>query len=258
MTDDYQFPQVDRKSFKPIYVQVAEMILEYAQHLGLNPGDALPSENQLLAHLDVSRNSIRQAVDRLVQMDFAIKRRGQGTFIKSWKRDIRLDFTQGFEGSLYKRGIQADNELVALTDNPGRLLWAQALTPILDDPITFIRRVKKVDGKPIALEDRLLPSYIIKRYTHTELAQENLNPNLLQRFPDTQVETFRYHFEASPLTSDEAPCLGCQPGTVLLQRLGEYFNPAGDRIMLGRHIFASNTYNVSYEFAYKDGHWGLT
>ena len=99
------------------------MIIEYSEKMRLKPGDALPSENQLLAMLDVSRNSIRQAVDRLVKMDFAIKRRGQGTFLKVRAQSINLDIQHGFEGTLHKLGIETENFLVTLHTYKNNNKW---------------------------------------------------------------------------------------------------------------------------------------
>ena len=82
MNTEYIFPEMDKNSYKPIYIQISDIIIDYAKKTGLKGGDLLPSENELLSRYNVSRNSIRLAVDRLVQMNFAVKQRGKGTFIK--------------------------------------------------------------------------------------------------------------------------------------------------------------------------------
>ena len=65
--------KLDRNSYKPLYVQLSEIILNYINDSHLEHGDILPSENQLLSQFDVSRNTIRLAVDRLVKMGVAKK-----------------------------------------------------------------------------------------------------------------------------------------------------------------------------------------
>jgi GntR family transcriptional regulator len=258
MTDNYQFPPIDRDSYKPIYIQVADMLIDYVDKLQLKPGDALPSENELLAMLDVSRNSIRQAVDRLVKMDFAIKRRGQGTFLKVREQSINLDVQHGFEGTLHKLGIETENILVKLSSPAPSMPWTKGLNAIVGEKNVHIRRVKKIQETIVALEDRILPDYIVDRYSHEELERTNVNPCLLDRYPDTLCDRFKYIFTAAPTLPDEAECLGIEPGTVLLQRIGEYFNRAGECFMHGRLVFVSNRFQVSYEFLNKDTHWQLS
>ncbi len=258
MTDGYRFPAINRNSYKPIYIQVADMIIEYSEKMKLKPGDALPSENQLLAMLDVSRNSIRQAVDRLVKIDFAIKRRGQGTFIKVREQSINLDIQHGFEGTLHKLGIETENILISLHEYKNNIQWTNGLNLISENKKLHIRRIKKIQSEVAALEDRIIPEYIVNRYTEKEIHTENVHPNLLERYPDTACAKFKYIFTASPILPDEAECLGLKPGTVLLQRIGEYFNRADECFMHGRLVFASNSFQVSYEFLNKGTYWRLS
>ncbi len=158
MNAEYQFPEVDRESFKPLYIQLSEMILEYAHAMQLQPGDLLPSENQLLAKLDVSRNSIRQAMDRLVKMDFVVKRRGQGAFVKEKKPcSLRQDLDLAFEESLRKQGLDVSNELIAKQRVQKLLAWTEGLPPISETPLLLVQRLKRSEGKIIVLEERLLP-----------------------------------------------------------------------------------------------------
>jgi DNA-binding transcriptional regulator YhcF (GntR family) len=65
--------ELDRQNYKPLYIQLSEILIDYANAHQLENGDALPSENELLAQFSVSRNTIRLAVDRLVQVGVAKK-----------------------------------------------------------------------------------------------------------------------------------------------------------------------------------------
>ena len=113
MKNEPNFQSIDRNSYKPLYIQVSEMLIDYATNADLKHGDLLPSENELLSRLDVSRNTIRLAVERLVKMDFVTKIRGQGTFLKEKKKhSVNLDMTQGFEASLNRLGIKVENKLI--------------------------------------------------------------------------------------------------------------------------------------------------
>ena len=234
------------------------MIIEYAKHLDLKPGDALPSENRLLSMLDVSRNSVRQAVDRLVKMDFAVKYRGQGTFIKKREHSINLDLTQGFEGTLYKLGIEVENRIVEKKIIDKGVDWINGLEMVKSDKPMLVRRIKLSGGKVLALEDRILPRRVVERYSENELDKENINPNLLEKYPDTDAIKMKYYFISKPLTQEEADILKMKRGASFLQRIGEYYNSAGDCFMVGRHIFVAAQIHVSYEFEKIADSWRLT
>ncbi len=51
--------ELDRHSYKPLYIQLSEILIDYANSHHLENGDALPSENELLSQFSVSRNTIR-------------------------------------------------------------------------------------------------------------------------------------------------------------------------------------------------------
>ena len=234
------------------------MIIEYANHMNLGPGDALPSENKLLAMLEVSRNTIRLAMERLSKMDYAVKVRGQGTFIKKKDRSVNLDFKQGFEGALNLLGIKVENQLVEkrILDKP--LEFISGMEAVQSEPTVLIRRLKMSSGKILALEDRILPEHILARYTEQEIENENINPNLLEKFPDTETKKMKYYFVSKELSPEEAKILNFAEGTPLLQRIGEYHNSAGECFMTGRHIFVDTKIHVSYEYEKNKDSWNLT
>jgi DNA-binding GntR family transcriptional regulator len=259
MKEKHSFSQVDRSSYKPIYIQVSEMIIGYAKHLDLKPGEALPSENNLLSMLDVSRNTVRQAVDRLVKMNFAIKIQGQGTFIKKKKdHSINLDLTQGFEGTLNKLGIEVENRLIEKRILKNNVDWVEGLVSVNSEENMLIRRIKISSGTILALEDRILPVHVVERYSKEELENENINPNLLEKYPDTYAKHMKYYFVSSPLSIEEADLLKIKNETSFMQRIGEYYNSEGECFMTGRHIFISKNVNVSYEYERRSDHWRLT
>jgi len=259
MKNEYKFQQIDRNSYKPLYIQVSEMIIDYVRALGLKHDDILPSENELLSKLDVSRNTIRLAVERLVNMDFAIKVRGQGTFIKEKKdRSINLDLTQGFEGTLNKLGIKVENRLIEKRILESNVDWIEGLAAVKSEDKMLIRRIKKSSGIILALEDRILPAHVVERYSKAELENENINPNLLEKYPDTYTKHMKYYFVSMPLTLEETDLLKIKKKSSLLQRVGEYYNSKGECFMIGRHIFVSKKINVSYEYERTADHWRLT
>ncbi|MBG0776402.1 MAG: GntR family transcriptional regulator [Desulfovibrionaceae bacterium] len=257
MLKNYRFPPVDRDGFKPIYVQVAEMIAEYARHLGLRPGDALPSENQLLAMLDVSRNSIRQAVDRLVQMNFAVKRQGQGTFLKQSEQSIQQDLDHGFEMTLRELGITITNKLLTRERVVRPPDWTHYFQPINDSDTILIQRAKIARGEFLSLEERILPGSVVARYSEEELNSENICPTLMDRYPDTAVVRIKYRFSTKPLPDELAGEFGQERGALFLARSGEYYNQAQECIMHGRHIFISKLFSVSYMFSRGEHSWSV-
>lgn len=55
------------------------------------PGEKIPSENELSEILNVSRVTIREALQALVALDLLEKRRGEGTFVKEFSGEAYIN-----------------------------------------------------------------------------------------------------------------------------------------------------------------------
>lgn len=74
-----------------LYQAVQEEIKKYILSNGLGPGDPLPSEGELANQLDISRNSVREAVKSLEALGILEARAGSGLFVRNFTFDSILD-----------------------------------------------------------------------------------------------------------------------------------------------------------------------
>ncbi len=87
----------------PVYYQIKQTIKNWIINKEFNPGDKIPSENELAKRFDVSRLTVRQAIGQLVQEGFLVSKRGYGSFVTNNERLIdsfSLEFT-GFMDDLF-------------------------------------------------------------------------------------------------------------------------------------------------------------
>ncbi|WP_419660034.1 transcriptional regulator, GntR family [Desulfosarcina variabilis str. Montpellier] len=80
---------------KPINRQrISDQVLDQLRRLILNgelkPGQKVMTERDLADALNVSRNSIREAINKLVAMGFMEQRQGQGTFVCSVDDAVKI------------------------------------------------------------------------------------------------------------------------------------------------------------------------
>lgn len=74
--------QVDFKSGKPVYLQLADQIRYAAASGGLRPGDPLPSIRPLAEELRVNRNTVAKAYAELESQGVIETLPGKGCFLK--------------------------------------------------------------------------------------------------------------------------------------------------------------------------------
>lgn len=247
--------EVDRNSYKPLYVQLSEIILDYAANNQLEHGDTLPSENELLSRFDVSRNTIRLAVERLVKMGVAKKTRGQGTFYIKEKKALSIDYHHAFEGSVEKLGLKVTNKLINKDTVSGHVQWIGGLGNTHWDETIWIRRLKLADEELLAIEERLLPGYVVKRYSQKDIESKVIGIDLVHQYPDTKTTRFNYIFVSHPLSEEESQLTHLPIGMSFLRRIGEYYNSVDERFMLSRLTIISDRINLRYEYAKHEDNW---
>ena len=73
--------QLDPNSSKPLHVQAEEMLRELIRDEEYKKGKLLPNEVDLSKELNISRNTLRQAINKLVFEGLLIRKKGYGTTV---------------------------------------------------------------------------------------------------------------------------------------------------------------------------------
>ena len=77
------------------------------------PGDKIPSENELCDKFEVSRMTIRQAINNLVEQGYLYRKRGIGTFVQLPKVEQKLQGMTGFTEDMISRGMNPSSQLLS-------------------------------------------------------------------------------------------------------------------------------------------------
>jgi DNA-binding GntR family transcriptional regulator len=72
---------VDHDAETPLWQQLAAILREEIQSGKLPPGRVMPSETTLMQEHDLSRGTVRKAIDALAQAGLVNRVQGRGTFV---------------------------------------------------------------------------------------------------------------------------------------------------------------------------------
>jgi len=75
---------------KRISDQVFDQLRELIFRGDIRPGQKIMTERELAQALNVSRNSVREAINKLVTLRFLEQRQGQGTFVRSIDEAVKI------------------------------------------------------------------------------------------------------------------------------------------------------------------------
>src|SRR6201994_4570334 len=101
---------IDHKSKLPLHVQVEEHLRRLICMEKYLKGAFLPKEVELANRLGVSRNTIRQATNKLECEGLLTRKKGVGTTVAAKKPlSTGLDHWYSFTREMQERGIQVEN-----------------------------------------------------------------------------------------------------------------------------------------------------
>lgn len=123
------------------------------------PGSRLPTETELMARFQVSRTTVRRAVQTLVDEGLLLRRQGKGTFVGA-KRPVQIvDRLAPFVESFTASGLSPVASLLQyswISDTRG---LPEALAAVGGD-VLWLRRLYHADGLPMAVAEIYVPERI--------------------------------------------------------------------------------------------------
>lgn len=154
------YMKLDSNNPVPLYFQLQEIIKRKIEEGEYQPGDLIPTEKELQELYGISRITVRNAINGLVLEDLLVKRQGYGTVVAS-KRMVE-DFSKlsSFTEKMRSQGAEVTSKVleVARMQAPSRI--AEHMRIETGDPVIEVKRLRFVDGEPIAFfTNYLLPIY---------------------------------------------------------------------------------------------------
>ena len=100
---------IDHKSPVPLHAQVENLLRELIASDEHKNGKFLPNEVSLAKQLGISRNTVRQATNKLVYEGLLIRKKGVGTKAADQSVDTRINNWLSFTQEMNSKGIQIKN-----------------------------------------------------------------------------------------------------------------------------------------------------
>lgn len=152
---------INKQSPIPIYYQLENFIKHQIEAGELQPGDALPSERAYAEAYDISRMTVRQAINNLASDGLLIRKKGKGTFIAEKKFQQTLQGLTSFSEDMLARGLEPSNRIIRMEETLATPTIADKLAIDVDAPIMQIERLRLADQAPISLETIYTPLAIV-------------------------------------------------------------------------------------------------
>jgi len=167
---------IDKYSHIPVYYQIKNYILEKITSDEWEKDKPIPSERELCELMKVSRMTVRQAIGELEKDGILYKIRGKGTFIA--KSKIEQKNIMSFSELVKSKGIKPSTDILEFGKDIVNLDIAKAMGVDSETLFYKIKRLRKADGEPVAIEEVFVPMHYcpdIEKYDLTGSLYEILH-----------------------------------------------------------------------------------
>jgi GntR family transcriptional regulator len=149
---------------------------------GADPGTALTAERELATSLDVSRPTVRAAIDDLVTDGHLVRQPGRGTFTSPRKLTQQLSADVGSALGVPPAEGAWSSRVVEFRVKAAGPVRAARFDVAATDGILRISRVRIVDGEPIAIEQLELPAALVPGLEPGDMESGNFYQLLRERY----------------------------------------------------------------------------
>ncbi|HEY6492514.1 MAG TPA: GntR family transcriptional regulator [Trebonia sp.] len=232
---------VDKTSPVPLYFQIAENLKQAIESGAIQPGERLDNEVQLSERLNVSRPTVRQAIQRLTQEGLVVRQRGVGTVVVNRRIQRRLALSSLYE-DLRTSGREPATSVLSVRSVPADEDTAAALGVSPGQSVTRIERVREADGHPLAVMRNYLPADLLQGMEiESVLSRHGLYETLRQR--GVQFHSAEEVIGARKATAAEASLLHAPRNSTVLTMTRVAIDPAGRAIEYGVHAYLAERYS---------------
>jgi len=166
---------VDRSSPMPLWAQV---LSDLSDRLGAGEfDDRFPTDQELVDAYGVSRQTVREAVRRMVDDGVLARERGRGTRV----RTVEFEHTAGtLEGLFHQVEAQGATQtsVVRVREETTDAGIARRLTLPARARLVHIERLRLADEEPLALDRSWLPARVARRLLEASLTHAGLYDEL--------------------------------------------------------------------------------
>ena len=135
------------------YLSIYNDIMDLIENKEFEPGEKLPSESELMEKYDVSRDTIRKALELLEGNGYIHKIKGKGSFVLDINKfDFPITGIVSFKELSQKMGIKSNTIVHQLAlVNPNKFL-AKKLELSKNDLVWKVIRAREIEDKKIILD----------------------------------------------------------------------------------------------------------
>ncbi len=238
-------PALERDSARALYEQIADRLRQQLQE-DVEPGGQVPTEESLTELFQVSRSTVRKAIQRLVDEGVLVRQQGKGTFVARPVPQIvhPIDRLAPFIDTFRRYGEDVSTEVTQFVwlhepELPKELAaWER--------PVLCFERRYLSGGVPHAITRIQLPRPIGARITRAEVDARPVY-DILQKKLRLQLTQAKFLVSCRQPSPSIAAALEVSPSSFLLVLDRITRDQTGEPVETTTHLLRPDVYKLSVE-----------
>jgi len=232
----------------PLYLQIAEGLLDRIESGELAPGDRLPAERELSEMLGVNRVTLRRALRTLEMQGLLTRHQGKGTYVAEPKIERQAGRLVSFTRGMRRRGFTPGIRLVSFEERPVEASLARELKLPISAPVYSILRLRTINQEPVLLERYTVP---VRRFSG--LGQFDLQARSVYEVMETEykvsISRARQSLEPVIATEFDSQLLRIKPGAPVMLERRLSFDQDDEPVEHGRDLYRGDRFRFVTEIA---------
>jgi len=228
----------------PRYTQLRRRLQEAISQGILEPNASLPPEREIAEVTGLSRVTVRNAMQELVDQGIIVQRQGSGSFVADTARKVEqalVDLTS-FSEDMAQRGMQTASVWLERGVVRGAAREAEIFGLEPGASVARLNRLRCADGRPLAIERATLPLALLPNPLEVETSLYEV----LARDGHRPVRAVQ-RFTALNLGPEEAELLDVPVGAAALSIERTSFLEDGQVVEFTQSIYRGDAYDFIAE-----------
>jgi len=241
--EELQF-RLDSSSFIPYYEQIVDRVRTLLKENKIREGQTFCSEGDIARTLGISKMPVRQAFQKLRSEGLLMIAKGKRPVIGSGRVPWNFQQLRGFSEEMRRRGLVPAAKLLAMELQDPELEVAQALKLALGERVYSVKRLRSVNGDPVAVVTSYLPARIFTGIDKLDMEKQSLY-HIIEHIYKRQLQRAEEIIGAVNAREQEARELQTEPGTPLLIIRETTYDAQGVAIEYSVSLLRGDRYTAS-------------
>ena len=212
---------INKSNSAPLYIQVEKKLRSLIKSGEIKKLKTPLTEKYLEDQFDVSRNTIRRAISKLVEDGLIISRRAKGIRLLNDASRILSENASGLsitEVAIKKGQTPSAKLLTAKEIYPSKKV-SKALGIVETEKVFYCRRLRLINKRPVCIVDFYLPMKLVPGISADDFSETGPNQSMhyvLEKLYDIKIARSLETIEARSISKEDAKLLKIPEGNAVV------------------------------------------